>query len=102
MRELLSIQGLLPFPADVDTRQVLDAVDEQVVDTFVRGWDRRLVERLAKCSPEVGSPRRPHCSGSGVNRDPIRTMSGYGTLLVRRSLRFHLPQETQLGTARRG
>lgn len=34
------------------------------------------------------SPRRPHCSGSGVNRNPIRTMSGYG--LLRREHRPHL------------
>lgn len=54
VRELLAIQGLLQFLAEVDTRHVLDAVEEQVVDTFVRGWDRRLVERLSKCPPEVG------------------------------------------------
>ena len=54
VRELLAIQGLLQFLAEVDTRQVLDAVDEQVVDSVVRGWDRRLVERLSKCPPEVG------------------------------------------------
>lgn len=47
VREVLSIQGLLPFLADVDTRQVLNAIDKQVLDTLVRGWDRRLVERLA-------------------------------------------------------
>lgn len=70
VRELLSIQGLLPFLADVNTRQVLDAVNEQVLDTFVCGWDRRLIERLAKCSPEVGITAQAPLLGLGREQGP--------------------------------
>ena len=45
-------------------------VDKHVVDTFVRGWDRRLVNRLAKCSPEVGITAEAPLLGLGSEQGP--------------------------------
>ena len=69
VRELLAIHGLLRFPANVDTRQVFDEGDEQVLHAVVGGRDR-LVESISKFLPEVLITAQPPLLGLGNEQGP--------------------------------
>lgn len=70
VRELLAKHGLLSFPANVDTRQVFDEGDEQVLHAVVGRRDRRLVESISKFLPEVLITAQPPLLRLGNEQGP--------------------------------